>query len=158
MATLGTGLIIFFEDSAFTADVIGESWDGISRTSIEATKVGTATKRVFTPADLSDAGSFSATIAFDADKEPPVDGDAEPVRIHFPNESGSVTSWRGAGFITSFELTAPLEAKMTAALTVKITADVGIAAIVQEGEVVPLKNDDGDEVSNDDSNTVFVAA
>jgi len=130
---VGTGLSLTFSTSGYSAEVIDVAWNGISRNSIETSHMGTAAagagtfgNRTFIPGHLSDPGELRVTVHFNPDTLPPIDATAETVTLTY-DESGGDTSgatWSATGFVTGFEMAAPLDDKMTADVTVKLSGNV----------------------------------
>ena len=123
---IGTGFTVAFGTSGFTAEIVDVTPPGASRESIDVTHQGTTTARIFTPADLYDAGELSLSIHFNPDTDPPIDGDVEEVTLTFP----STATWVFNGFMTDYSPTGPLEDKMTADVTVKVSGDINITGAV----------------------------
>ena len=127
MATdIGTGSTVTFGTSAFSADILSISIDGIERGAVQTSHMGTTSDHTFMPVDLVDNGEVTLEIAFIATLSPPIitNGAAETVTIAF---AGHATTWAFSAFQTGFQITAPLEDKMTATVTLKITGGITIA-------------------------------
>ena len=131
----GFASTITFGTSAFTAELVGLSWDGISRPAINTTHMGstaaTATNfgvATYIPGKVSDPGSATIEFHFNPDTNPPIDAVAETITVAFPGSATKAT-WSGSGFMTDFSLVDPLDDKMTARATLKfsglITTAVG---------------------------------
>jgi len=120
---VGTGSTITFS-SGFFGEILSIGWSGISREAIETSHMGTTGGRTFIPGDLYDPGELSVELNFEAtdDVTTPIAAAAETVTVTFP---GSDT-WAASGFMTSFEITDPLEDKMTASATIKFSGDITV--------------------------------
>jgi hypothetical protein len=131
------GITAVFSTSSFSAEVTDVDWSGISREAIATSHQGTAAagtgkfgNATFIPGDLSDPGELGMTIHFDPDTEPPIDQVAETITLTWPLASGdaSAATWAGSGFITSYDIGAPLDDKMTATVTVKFSGNITMVA------------------------------
>lgn len=129
-----TGLTLTFSTSGYSAEIIDTAWSGVSRNSIETSHMGTAApgagqfgNRTYMPGHLVDPGEIRVTIHFNPDTLPPIHGEKEPVILSFDASGGDTTgaTWAGEeGFITGFEMAAPLDDKMTADVTIKLSGNV----------------------------------
>lgn len=122
----GQGASVTFGTSGFTANIASISHDGIERTAIPTTHLGTTTAMTFIPGDLFDPGELSLDIQFDPDDYPPIDQPAETITVTFPLGSGgsSAATWAASGFATGFSYAVAVEELMTGTLTVKFTGDI----------------------------------
>lgn len=132
-ADVSTGLTVTFGTSGYTAEVVDVAWNGIARNSIETSHMGTAAagagtfgNRTFIPGHLSDPGEIRLSVHFNPDTLPPIDAAKETVTIQYDESGGDTTgaSWAATGFVTGFEIAAPLDDKMTADVTVKLSGNV----------------------------------
>jgi hypothetical protein len=79
--------------------------------------------------DLTDPGEITAEVHFDPDTAPPIEADAEVIRVTWPQVGAETAAkWECSGFCTGFEVTDPMEDIMTASLTVKLSGGVTITA------------------------------
>lgn len=131
------GITAVFGTSSFTSELTDVDWSGITREAIETSHQGTAEagagkfgNKTYIPGDLSDPGELTMTIHFDPDQEPPIDQPAETITLTWPKASGDTTAatWAASGFITSFDIGAPLDDKSTATMTVKFSGNVTMVA------------------------------
>ena len=134
---IGTGTIITFATSAFTADLLSVDLSGITRESIETSHMGTAApgageiaNKTFIPGDLTDPGEISIEIHFNPETTPPIDAAAEVITITWPLAAGQAVAgtWASSGFMTDFTITDPLEDKMTATATIKLSGPITLTA------------------------------
>jgi hypothetical protein len=136
---IGTGTTITFGTSGFAAELTSVKMSGISRAIIEtshlatpAATTGTIGSKTFLAGKLSDPGELAIEGHFDADLEPPVEGDPETITITFPLADGESTasSWSFSGQMTNYEFGAPLEDKMTFTATVKAVGPITVTEAV----------------------------
>jgi len=130
MATnVGTGSTITFS-SGFFGEILSIGWSGINREAVETSHMGTTGGRTFIPGDLYDPGELSVELNFEAtdDVTTPITSAAETVTVTIPNSptATTVSTWAASGFMTSFEVTDPMEDKMTASATIKFTGDITV--------------------------------
>ena len=130
---VGHGTTITFGTSGFTANIESVSWDGIARTVIETSHMGTTAaganqfgNRTFIPGDLVDPGTLTMNIHFNPQTNPPIGAVAETITVTYPLVAGDSTpaTWACSGFVSAFSLTDPMDDKMTAVLTVKFSGKV----------------------------------
>ena len=132
---VGTGAVVTFATSGFTAQLVNLTINGIARTSVPTSHMGTVAapentfgNMTFMPGDLSDPGELVMEVHFNPDTEPPIDQPAEVINIdfHIVGDDQENTAWDTNGFVTNYEVGTPLEDKMTATLTVKLTGNITI--------------------------------
>lgn len=115
MAQVGTGISISFA-TGFFAEILSISESGQTRTSIDASHMGSAT-RDYIEGKLVDQGELEVEIAFAPATAPPIGNTPETVEITYPDGN----KWSRTGFMTNFGYQAPLEERMTATATIKFT-------------------------------------
>ncbi len=120
MAQVGTGISIQFQ-SGFLAEILNVADQGMERASIDASHMGSS-QMEFLPGTLQNWGQLECEIAFDPDLKPPLDAAAEIVTITYQNG----TTWARSGFMTGFQVQAPLEERMTATASIKFTGDLTV--------------------------------
>jgi len=123
MAENATGLTITM-DTGFMAEILSVTGPGGERISIPTSHMGTTVAHTFIPGDLVDWGEVQVELAFVPKTRPPIDDPAETISLNFPDSTASV--WSFSGFLTNFEPTGELEARMTATCTIKVSGDVTI--------------------------------
>lgn len=126
MANIGTGTSITFA-TGFFAEILNVNWSGIERAAIDTTHMGTTTAMTYTPGTYFDPGELSVEMAFDGSLEPPWNDAAETVTVTFPDTG--TTTWAASGFLTGFDVTAPLEDRQTATCTIKLSGDITVTNI-----------------------------
>lgn len=144
-----TGLAILFDISRFESDIIRMTWESIERTRIETSTWDTDTKKTFTPADFSRPGIIRMQLAFNPDKEPPIDGAPENIQIRFPTPSGGISAWNGEGFVFEYKETGELESKMLADMAVSLSGNITRATIQQvqtDGDLLNVTDDSGNAI------------
>lgn len=124
---VGFGLTITFA-SGFYAKITDASWAGLSRNAIDSSHMATTNGwRTFLPGDLKDPGELSVSLLFDknAATKTNINGAAETVTVTWPTPAGGSTggTWACSGFMTSFEMTAPMDDMLTADSTLKFTGE-----------------------------------
>lgn len=124
---LGFGTTITFA-TGFLAKITGVSWGGIAREPKETSHMGTTNGwRTFIPSDLKDPGELTVELQFDknAATKTNLDGDPETITVTFPIPAGGTTAatWACEGFLTSFELSDPMDDVMTASAGIKFTGE-----------------------------------
>ena len=119
-ATVGTGVAITFQ-SSLLAEPLNVAWTGISRPSIDTTSHATTSARTFSPGDLVDWGELEVELNFvpGTTIATAIASAAETVTVTFP-DTGTAT-WACSGFMTGFEIQAPVEDRLTATATIKFT-------------------------------------
>lgn len=136
---VGTGTTIGFADSNFTSELLSLEWSGISKPSIDVSHMGTPDAGAgkignmpFISGDLTDPGEITVEFHFDPDKDVPINGSdaAEVITITWPKvpADASAATWVVTGFVTSFEISDPLEDKMTATMTIKLSGNITLTA------------------------------
>lgn len=123
MADLGTGTILAFATSAFSANLIDIGGPSQERASIETTHMATATAHSFIPGDLVDGGEVDITFEYNGDDTPPIDQAIEVVTINWGGVGAGFTSSFNA-FMTNFTPGAAIEERMTATATLKVDGAV----------------------------------
>lgn len=120
-AVISTGLGITYQTGYFT-EIIDFTWSGISRESIETTHFATTGARAFVPGTLYDAGELQVEILFDPEVSPltALAAAAETVTVTYA-DAAPASTMAASGFMTGFEIAAPLEDRMTATATLKLT-------------------------------------
>lgn len=128
---VGVGTTIEFATTGFVAEITDVRITGFNRNSIETSHMGTTWpvgansvgNKTFVPSKLSDAGSLALTVHFNANTNPPLDALPEQIKVTWPKAPADATAayWQGEGFVTSYDVTAALEAVMTANVTVKFS-------------------------------------
>lgn len=123
VADTGIGTTITFTGStAFIANVLTLSWDGISRPALDTSHLGTSTWRTFIPGDLVDPGSLAIEMQFEAANAPPITATANTVTINFPG-GGTTNDWSATGFLTDFAINVD-EGIQTATANLKLSGTV----------------------------------
>lgn len=132
---IGTGTTISFGTSGFSAEVTSIKMSGISRAIIETSHLstpaatsGTIGSKTFLAGKLSDPGECAIEGHFDADLEPPIEGDPETITITFPKAEGesAASKWEFSGQMTNYEFNGPLEDKMTFSATIKAVGPITV--------------------------------
>ena len=133
---VGVGTIVEFATTGFSAEITDVRITGFNRNSIETSHMGTTWpvganqvgNKTFVPSKLSDAGSLALTIHFAPNTNPPLDALPETVTVSWPKAPADATAakWTGTGFITSYDVTAALEAVMVANVTVKFSGGLSM--------------------------------
>jgi hypothetical protein len=132
---VGIGTTITFGSSGFTAEITDVRITGFNRNAIETSHMGTTApstnqvgNKTFVPSKLSDPGSLAMTIHFNPNTNPPLDAVAETVTVTWPKAPADATAayWSASGFVTSYDITAALEAVMVANLTVKFSGKISM--------------------------------
>lgn len=105
MADEGTGATVTFGTSTWTGEIVDISWNGVTRSVLDTTHLGTTTAKTFQVGDLYDAGEMTLTVNYDPDVPPPYASAAETITLAFPLKTGwSVASKLAAsGFISSWD-------------------------------------------------------
>lgn len=125
--TIGTGSSITFATSGFTAHVMDIDWTGIEREAVDSSHMQTTVARTFIPGKLYNPGEIQLEIAFDGDDAPPLNAAPEQITVEFAKKDPASTTgatWQSTGFVTGFEVNAPLEDKMTATMTIKCSGAI----------------------------------
>jgi len=112
---IGTGASI--GNGSWSAVVTAISWDGIERTSIGTSHLGTATAMTYIPGDLYDAGEISIEGFHDAAAAPPIGAAEATWTLTFSDAKTLAAS----GFMTSYSINNPLEDNVTFSATIKLT-------------------------------------
>ena len=98
----GNGATITFATSGFTPLLV--TIDGLEQTleALQDSTLATTNVHTYCPADLSEISPMSATIRWEQDDVPPLDGTIELITITYQLESGESTAatLAGSGFIT----------------------------------------------------------
>lgn len=128
---IGTGTMITFNTSGFTAEVIETvDWTNVARQAVDTTHMkstqasaGQFGGRTFMPTKYADPGQVALMVHFNPDTNVPIHANPETIRVTFPLVSGDATAayWESSGFITEMGPSIPLEDKMVNRLTVKLT-------------------------------------
>jgi len=108
---LGTGIIIAFGTSGFTAEILGVTPYSAERESVETTHLTTAAAgasqiggKTYIPADITDGGTMSISGHFNPDTVAPLESDAETITITYPLQSGNTiqAALSFSGFMTNY--------------------------------------------------------
>lgn len=130
VSDIGTGTLMTFGTSSFSARI--ESVDGPSmhRDAIETTHMATTSNKTFMPGDLVDRGEINITFHHDASLTPPIASAAETVTITWPIPSGLTNgaTWAASCFMTDYSPTSEIEGLMTAKATLKVSGAITIVA------------------------------
>lgn len=121
MAFVSTGIVISF-DSGFLAEILEVTGPSMTRESIPSSHMGTTNDHTFLVAKLVDGGELTVSIAYDPSEVPPIHEDPETVTLTFPDSSAATKTF--TGFMTAFEMSAPLEERATASCTIKATGAI----------------------------------
>ncbi len=130
---VGHGTTLVFGTSGFTANIDSVTWDGIARTVVDTSHMGTTPaganqfgNRTFIPGDLIDPGTLTLNVHFNPQTNPPIGAVPETITVTWPLVTGDSTpaNWSASGFVSQFTLTDPVDDKMTAVLTVKLSGKV----------------------------------
>ena len=103
----GHGATITFGTSTYTAAVTSITPDEQSRDVLDTSHLGTATWRSKIPADLADAGGFSASGWYDTSQQPPITAAAETITITLPDSApgtGAGANITASGFVDSWSM------------------------------------------------------
>jgi len=121
---LGTGLAITYQSGLF-AEILDFSWSGIERGVIDGTHFASTNAREYTPTTLYDPGEITVEMLFDPETNPTtaISAVAETVTVTYADPAPASTM-AASGFMTAFEITAPLEDRMTATATIKLTGAI----------------------------------
>ena len=122
---LGAGVAITFS-SGFFAEILSVDGPTITRDAVE-TSHSTTTAKTFLPSKMFDSGELTVEMNFDADAEPPIDGDAaETCTLTLPTPTGGMTGATivGSAFMTGYTPSIPIEDRMTATATLKYSGDL----------------------------------
>jgi hypothetical protein len=130
-ALLGTGAVITFQTSNFTADITEFAFSRISRKAVRTTHfrtpqatAGTFGGHTWMPVKLVDPGYLTLSVSFNPQRPPPINGDPEPITITYPVDIGYATPARWSnltGFVTDWRIGIPLEGRMTASVEIKLS-------------------------------------
>lgn len=124
---IGTGSLVTFGTSTYSAQVLNIDWSGFSREAIDisymkqTTDTATATGHMFKPGRIYDPGEITVEYNFNSTLNPLITATPESVTISFPAISGTADTWVATAFVTGFEIHDPLEDKMTSRMTLKVT-------------------------------------
>jgi len=124
----GFGASITFS-GGFFARITNIGWSGIARNPLETTSnASTANAKTFIPSSVYDPGEMSVDLRLDPDTTPPITGSSETITLTFPINPDNVgaATWSAVGFLTSYDLTAPMEDVMGASATVKFTGPITV--------------------------------
>jgi len=124
MAIQGTGITISYQ-SGFLAEILDFTWSGISRESIDTTNFATTGARESMPSTLYDPGEMQVELLFDAEVSPitAIASAAETVTVTY-SDPAPASTMAASGFMTEFEINAPLEDRVTATATLKLTGAI----------------------------------
>lgn len=130
MSDTGLGTTITFEDSQFTADVVGLNASDVERKSIDDTKLSSTTNRTNIPGKLIDPGDMTMEWQFKPGEVPPIGADPELITINFPIPKGMSTGAKlsGTGYINKWSwdgVDAADDKLMSATATVKWDGKIG---------------------------------
>jgi len=128
----GFGASVSFQ-TGFFARITNIGWSGISRNSLETTSnATTANAKTFIPSSIYDAGELALDLRLDPDVAlvTALTAVPETVTLTFPINPGKTTAatWAASGFLTSFDITAPMEDVMGASATIKFTGPITVTS------------------------------
>lgn len=134
---IGTGTVVTFGTSGFAAqllDVKGphpqRGFEPTSHMGTAAPGAGKIANMTFLPHDLVDGGELTLQCHFNPSTTPPIHNTEETITITFPVPAGltNPATWASKGFVTSYEVTDPLEGKMVVNVNVKLSGNITIVA------------------------------
>lgn len=105
MADEGSGATLVFGTSGTALDIMTIQAAGVSRVSIETTKLSTTGAKTYMPGDRHDPGEISVTFQHLPNIRPPYTNAAETVTITYPVPAGSTNGATEASsaFITQWD-------------------------------------------------------
>ncbi len=124
---IGTGAVLVFSASSWTAEIANFKRAGIKRAEIDTTHLGTTGGKTKMPGDLYDPGTLDVEFHYNPDSPPPYTATAETVQIQFPL-AGTITTAshdKVSMFIVDLGYSVPLEEKMMG--TIKLACSGSIS-------------------------------
>ena len=127
---IGTGAQLIFGTTAFAAEVVSITINGITRPSIDFTHLltpvaaaGEMGGRVYKPGKYADPGEIGMEIHWPVGVLPPIMEPPEQITMRFPLQEGETNpaQYVFTGFLTSLGGTVPLEEKIAGNVTVKVS-------------------------------------
>lgn len=119
----GYGISLTFANG-FCAKIKTPSYSGLSRKAHDSSHTQTVDGwMTFFPSALKNPGELQVDILFNPNLTPPIDEDADTVRVTFPLGDGETNAayWECEGFMTDFEWTGPHDDLETAKVTIKFS-------------------------------------
>lgn len=121
----------FSHTSAWFVYISGIDWDGIERSIIDITHLGTeiysgtAVIRRKTPGDMVDLGSIRCQLFWNQDATPPIFGDEEVITLTGPKPKGRSKGCviTGEAFITAMSVAIVMDDKNTCDATVTFSGE-----------------------------------
>jgi hypothetical protein len=127
-ASEGTGTTVAFGTSSFTAEILNiQQQGGAAREALPTSHLGTTLWKTFKPSQLKDGGTYTLTVHYDGDQDPPVAGAPETVTITYPLVAGQTNEGTRAfsAFITEATVgTIENESIIVMQITLKVTGAI----------------------------------
>lgn len=129
-AEVVTGSGITFGTSGFSAEITGVGMDGIERSDIDVSHLGTPdaqsggsgvlNAREFKPGKLYDPGGLDLDIQYEPGTNPPINGDPETITL--TADGGGSISFQG--YVNGFNFEGELEGKWTGTISIKASGPI----------------------------------
>lgn len=135
-ADVATGLTVGFGTHTSVDDlqVISVTLGGISRPALATSHLGTTavgsnemSNATFIPGRIVDGGEMTLEVHWNPDKIIPFEDDDTGETITITTLEGATVVF--SGFVTGFEINAPLDEVMTATITVKVSGAATVTAV-----------------------------
>lgn len=130
-ADIGTGATITFGTSGWSGNMLSVSHNGIGRSKVSTSYLGTVGGRTYIPTDQYEPGELEIEFQVDTTdftatgpKFPPYKAAAETITFKLPVAATVAAQVAGTGFITTVEYDVPLEELITGRMTVAFSGNL----------------------------------